>query len=117
MHGDPIADPETGALLGAKPWHAASGIRDADLPWYAKLVAFVLLSRAGVDVDAGAWACFPSLPTIARDAGISVASVQRGLRALGAAGLVTWHQDREGGVNHYALDCDAMAALRRRRVA
>lgn len=91
---------------------AVSGIRDAKLPWHAKLVAFVLISRARPSRDEG-WVCWPSLQTIARDCSISRSQIIRALRALNDAGLVCWDRGDCTSSNRYTLDFAAMQDLRK----
>ena len=59
--------------------------RDSSLDPYAKAVLLVLASYANERGE-----CWPSLDTIAKGAGCSVASVKRTLARLRGRGLVTW---------------------------
>jgi hypothetical protein len=91
---------------------ALSGIRDSDLPAHAKLVASMLISRARPVHEEG-WICWPSLNRLTRDTGLSKSSIQRALRALRTAGLVSWTVEEHWTTsNRYRLDYGAMEALR-----
>lgn len=99
-----------GSLVGpAKPWHAIRSVRDSGLDWSVKFVAMVMLSRASPHRTLG-WHCFPSLPTIADDCGISVRQVQRSLAAMRDLGLVEW-STAYGGVSTYSFHLDAFMRL------
>lgn len=91
---------------------AISGIRDAAIPWHAKLVACILISRARPVPEEG-WTCWPGLKSIAEDCGISIKQVQRGLIVLQDEGLLTWKRGYLGRSNTYVLDFKAMMALRK----
>jgi hypothetical protein len=87
---------------------AMSGIRDASLPWHAKLVAYTLISRAK-PTDEG-WVCWPSLSRIAKDCGISRKQVTRALGVLKEEGLIDWRRGDCTTSNRYCLDYLAMEA-------
>lgn len=59
--------------------------RDSSLDPYAKAVLLVLVSRGGANGQ-----CWPSLATIAKEAGCGLQRAQKALRMLKERGLITW---------------------------
>lgn len=98
-----------GSIVGAKPWYAMRAVRDSGLEWSVKFVTMTMLSRSRPDANRG-WFCFPSLPTIAGDCGISVRQVQRSLATMRDLGLVEWSTE-DGGVSTYTFNLDAIMRL------
>ena len=88
---------------------ALDQIRSPDLKASAKAVAFALLTRAGQKL-----LCFPSIKTIAQDAGLSIRCVRSCLRLLEEAKIITTIERRRNDGSHtsnvYRIICAAGAA-------
>ncbi len=78
----------------------------ANLPSRAKTVMFYLINRANKELT-----CFPAVPTIARETGMSERTVQRSLKELSEVGFVAKtprYRDNGGqSSNLYKLNVDA----------
>ncbi len=92
---------------------AASGIRDADISWHAKLAAYTLISRASLTLEGG-WSCFTSLKRLAEDCDISRRQVSRAIKELRDGGLIDWYSgNSHGWTNSYTLNYLAMMGHRK----
>lgn len=80
-------------------------VYESRLPSRAKTVMFYLVNRSNKDLT-----CFPSIPTIARETGLSERTVQRALKELVAGGFLkkTSRYRENGGQssNLYSLDIE-----------
>jgi hypothetical protein len=114
-------DPATGkwAEGDATTLQALWAVRDSRLKANQKLVLMNLILRAKPDPGGEGMTCFPSLATIAKDAGLSrrcVMGVIDYLLTLDASGKHGWFLvrkesgDRETS-NVYTLDLDAIVTL------
>ena len=82
--GVAMSDATAVAAVGQVYYQNLQAVRSAALKSSAKAVAYALLSRIGNKAY-----CWPSLKTLAQDAGLSVRAVQYALRALENACIIT----------------------------
>ena len=77
-----------------------------------RLIVLVIVRAMGLDVGAGSFNCFLSYPTLAKRAGVSVASVKRAVQAHcdGAAPLV--HRVRTGETRGHRHACYRFTLVR-----
>lgn len=80
-------------------WKLNHEIRDCDLPAAHKAIMWVLESY----ITNAKQAAFPSLNTLAKQAGLSRSTVKRALKELSESNIVRWQQSPRGDqmVNHY----------------
>lgn len=102
----------TGELLEeyGKTLPAMAALRDSTLATREKIVLFCLMSRCRPIRDQG-WTCWPSLTTLAMDAGVSPSTALLAVDALIGAGIVT---RESGGIqtsSTYVVDYERVMAL------
>ena len=89
---------------------AMAALRDSTLATREKIVLFCLMSRCRPIRDQG-WTCWPSLTTLAMDAGVSPSTALLAVDALIGAGIVT---RESGGIqtsSTYVVDYERVMAL------
>lgn len=102
----------TGELLEeyGKTLPAMATLRDSTMATMEKIVLYGLMSRCQPIREQG-WTCWPSLTTIAMDAGISASTALLAVDTLVAAGIVSREPGGPQSSTTYVVDYAAILAL------